>query len=241
MKQKLVVFTVAVTLVGAPVLLWAQYESSQILSALQKHLKERVVNPEKGKEPSFKIIPVSNEKEAAQGHLSLVTLECSPVEIKKKLTMETLRIHAEDVVIDSEKLMKTDDLIVKSSKHVSLSASITANQFTSFLARGKHTKDMNIKVKYVNEKLHISGNWKLLFFSGPLTTVGRLVVAKKDEIHFKVDSLQLNGIGAPRSLINKFEQSINPVVESNDLPLSPPISTVKFKGDALLISGERGK
>ncbi len=237
MKQKLVVFTIVVTWACASVSVWAQYDGSQILSALQKHLKERVVNPEKGKEPLFRIV----EKDAAHGHFSLVTLECNPVEIKKKLTMETLRIHAEDVVIDPEKLMKTDDLIVKSSKHVSLSASITAAQFTSFLSKGKHTKDMNIKVKYVNEKLHISGNWKLLFFSGPLTTVGRLVVAKKDEIHFKVDSLQLNGINAPRSLINKFEQSINPVVESNDLPLSPPISTVKFKGDALVISGERGK
>lgn len=237
MKPKVSTRMIAILTVCAPVLLWAQHERAQVLSALQKHLKERIVNPEKGKEPSFKIV----EKDAAQGHFSLVTLECSPVEIKKKLTMETLRIHAEDVVIDTEQLIKTDDLIVKSSKHLSLSASITADQFTSFLAKGKHTKNMNIKVKYVNEKLHISGNWKLAFFSGPLTTVGRLVVAKKDEIHFKVDSLKLSGINAPRSLINKFEKSINPVVESKDLPLSPPINTIKFKGDVLVIAGERGK
>ncbi|MCS6862786.1 MAG: hypothetical protein NZT92_20970 [Abditibacteriales bacterium] len=235
MKQKLVMLVVAIALVRAPVLLWAQYEGSQVLAALQKHLKQRVIHPEKGKEPVFKIV----EKDAAHGHFALVMLECNPVEIKKKLTMETLRIYAEDMVIDTDKLMKTDDLVVKSSRYLSLSASITADQFTSFLARGKHTKNMNIKVQYVNEKLHINGNWKLAFFSGPLTTVGRLVVAKKDEIHFKVDSLKLSGISAPRSIINKFEKSLNPLVESKDLPLSPPIDTVKFKGEALVIAGER--
>jgi uncharacterized protein YpmS len=118
---------------------------------------------------------------------------------------------------------------------------MTATQFTSFLAKGKHTKDMNIKVKFENEKLRVTGNWKLFLFSGPIDTVGRLVVAKNDEIHFKVESLKLNGIGAPRSLINKFEEKVNPVIDSKDLPLNPPINAVRFKGDTLVVTGERGK
>jgi hypothetical protein len=244
MKQIRVPFVViscVAVLLHAPLILWAEYEGSQILSALQKHLKERVVNPEKGREPKFKAALSTNEREASQGHFSHVALESSPVEIRKKLTLETLRIEGADVVIDPEKLIKDGDLIVKSSKHMTLSASATAQQFTSFLAKGKHTKDMKLKVTFENDKMRVTGNWKLGFLGGPINTIGRLVVAGKDEIHFKVDSLRLNGIGAPRAIINKFENSINPVVESQDLPLNPPINKVQFKGDMMTISGERGK
>lgn len=206
---------------AAPPKLDAQGQKVSI--ALAKLLKARVSSPNN----SLKINIVPTTK-ASSGAFSEITITGAPVQFKK-LRVSEFSLRAKNVQIDVPTLLKANKLRTKKST-TTLRAVITEDDLTHMLAQGRHSKAMGLKVKYVGDKLSVTGklNWTLI--NGPISGLGKLRMAPGHKVHLDILSLKLRGAEVPAFVKNQFSEKINPVIDYEDLPFNPPFKGVKVEG-----------
>ena len=140
--------------------------------------------------------------------------------------------------VDVEKLMKENDLEFVSAKSQSIHAVATPEDFSFMLAKGKDTKHMKLRVKFGDNKIHVTGNWKLYVFQGPMDLVGKFRLRNSEQVDLIVDSLKINDRSAPPSVIRQFEEKLNPLMDTSDFPFRPKLRTVKIEGQHLILSSD---
>jgi len=203
-------------------------QGQRVIAALSKFLRGRVTNPN-GK-LQLKLVPTAR---VAEGYFSEIYMAGHPAQIKK-LHLSELVMRARNVHINVPHLMQTGRLQTFTS-NTSLRAVISEGDLTNLLAKGKHSKDMGLKVKYVKhptwgDVMHVTGklNWTLI--NGPVSGYGKLKLMPGHQVHLEILSMQLRGHEVPAFIKNQFMNKVNPVVEYDDLPFRPKIKALKVQG-----------
>jgi hypothetical protein len=209
------------------------------LDAQDKRVTERLIEllGQNIKQPSgAKInLVVTPSARASEGYFSRIVMSGSPVQIKKKLRVSEFSLDARNVRVDVGALWGVSKVRTLQSQ-TKLRAVITEDDLTQLLGRGKHTKGMNLKVKYLGNKMRVTGNLNYALLSGPVDGIGTLRLAPGNQIHLDITSLKLRGVEAPGFVKNKLMGHINPVIEYQDVPFNPPFKSVKVEGNKAIIS-----
>ena len=212
----------------AKIAIAASQSGARVTQALENYLRQRITSP--GGKLELKITPSAK---ADQGYFTEVLIVARPAKIKKR-QFSLLRLRAKNVRIDTNALLRNNDLNTLSSD-TTLYAEVTSQELTKALAGGKDSSVMNLKVNFKGDLIQVSGNYNWGIFSGPFTATGKLRLASKHQIVADIQSLKINGFEAPAFIKNKFSERINPLIDYTDLPFKPPFRKLVIQGNKAIV------
>jgi hypothetical protein len=205
--------------------------AQQVTSALTTFLRKRV------KSPTGKLqLVVRPGARADAGQFSEIYIAGSPATVKK-LRVTDLAMRARNVRISVPELMKSENKSLETiSSQTSLRIVVTEKDLESMLARGKSTRTMGLRVKYLQDRMQISGNVNYAMLNGPVVGTGRLRLAADHKVYLDILSLKLNGAEAPPFIKQRFSERINPLISYDELPFRPHFKSLKFIGNKAILT-----
>lgn len=223
---------VGVGLLGAIAL--SDPSPQQVVQALEQLLRRDIINPKEANGVHIRIVPASPD-ETAKGKLQLVEIASKPAKIKG-IFLREFRGRAVEPVLNLPSLFQKGKLRTLSVKESSIEGVMDAEALEQIFATAKSTRSMNIKVQITYDgQIVLQGKLTLLSVNNPFEAVCR-VEPGKDGLYLRIEELKVNGLPAPGFLLSKLEEKVNPVVERNDLPFSPPIHTVRIHRQIIYIN-----
>jgi hypothetical protein len=219
---------------GGGVSVWAQSkpasaldaQDQRVAQALTRALRARVSSP--GRAVNIQVTPTSRSD---AGYFSQIVISGRPAKVKK-LQISELDLRARNVRVDVRHLLSTGEVRTLSSR-TTLRAVVSESDLTRLLGQGKRTRDMGLRVKYIDGgRMRVTGNLNYTLLNGPVTGIAKLRLAAGSKVHLDILSLQLRGHEVPQFVKDQFASRINPVIDYQDLPFQP-----QFKG--LSITGPR--
>ena len=196
-----------------------------------EQLLRGVIKNQNGTPISLHLSPTSL---ASRGYFSDVRITGGATRIKSLFVSE-FQLHAQNVQVDVPSLWKEGKVRTLNSQ-TRLRVVITEQDLTRMLATGKSTRDMNLKVKYVGNKMQISGNLNFPFLNGPVTGLAKLRQTSDHNVYLDILSLKLRGVEAPGFLRNQLSNRINPVIKYATVPFNPPFRTLRVVGNKAILS-----
>jgi hypothetical protein len=186
--------------------------------------------------PSGKLNLVVKPTERSNvGYFSEIVISGKPVRVKK-LQISELNLRARNVRIDVP-YMRTEGKVRTLTSSTSLRAVVTENDLTTLLGRGKHTKEMGLRVKYLGgDRMRVTGRLNYTLVNGPIVGTGRLRLMPGSKVHLVIDSLQLRGHEVPSFVKDQLSSRINPVIDYQDLPFQPRFKGLTVKGSSAILS-----
>lgn len=180
---------------------------------------------------SIQLTPTSN---AAQGYFSDVRISGGAIKLKS-LFISEFQLHSQNVQVDVPALWSEGKVETKKAQ-TQMRVVITEEDLTRMLAGSKSTKDMGLKVKYVGDKMSITGNLNYRFLNGPISGLGKLRQTSDHNVYLDILSLQLRGVEVPGFIKNQLSSRINPVINYASVPFSPPFRTLRVVGNKAILS-----
>ncbi len=196
-----------------------------------EQLLRTTIRHQNGAPIALKLTPTAR---ADQGFFSDVRISGGAVKLKSLFVSE-FQLHARNVQVDVPSLWNLGKVRTKSAQ-TSLRVVISENDLTRMLAEGKNTKDMNLKVKYVGDKMQITGVLNYRFLNGPVSGTAKLRQTSDHNVFLDILSLQLRGVEVPGFVKNQLSNRINPVVNYANLPFNPPFRSVRVVGNKAILS-----
>ncbi len=220
-------FPVAAPAAPAPVI---SPQGHRVTSQVTSLLRNLVKNPAGG---AVNISVVPNAR-AAEGYFDRISIKGAPLKFKK-LYVSEFSLDARNVKINVPDLYSVGKIRTSRST-TTLRAVISEDDLTKMLASGKSTKSMNLRVKYVGDKIHVTGNLNYGLINGPVTGLAKLRQGANHKVYLDILSLQLRGVESPGFVKDQFSNRINPVIDYQDLPFNPPFKTLKVVGNKAYLS-----
>lgn len=180
---------------------------------------------------SVQLTPTSN---AAQGYFSDVKISGGATKLKSLFVSE-FQLHSQNVQVDVPFLWSDGKVRTKKAQ-TQMRVVITEQDLTRMLAGSKSTKDMGLKVKYVGDKMSITGNLNYRFLNGPVSGLGKLRQTSDHNVYLDILSLQLRGVEVPGFIKSQLSSHINPVIKYASVPFSPPFRTLRVVGNKAILS-----
>lgn len=207
-------------------------KAQQVTAALTKFLHKKLSSPN----GSLRIVAKPGAR-ADAGYFSEVAIYGKPALLKKRMPISELQMRATNVHISPSMMLRErkPDLVTLAST-TSLRIVITENDLTQMFANGKSTANMNLKAKFLGDRLRVAGNMKLGWLNGPVVATGKMRVGADHMIYIDLLTLQLNGVEAPAALKSSFSDRLNPLISANDLPFRPIFKPLKFDGPRVIIT-----
>lgn len=202
----------------------------RVTAQVESILHNLIKNPNGG---GVNISVVPNAR-ASEGYFDRITVKGAPLKIKKLYVSEIL-LDARNVKIKVPDLF-SDKKIRTTSSITTLRAVISEDDLTKMLASGKSTKTMGLKVKYIGDKMRVTGNLNYGLINGPISGVAKLRQGANHKVYLDILSLKLRGVESPGFIKDQFSNHINPVIDYEDLPFNPPFKTLKVVGNKAYLS-----
>ena len=193
-------------------------------------LRNLVKNPNGG---GVNISVVPNAR-ASEGYFDRIVIRGAPLKFKK-LYVSDFALDARNVKVDVPALSSVKKIRTSRST-TTLRAVISEDDLTKMLASSKGTKSMGLKVKYVGDRMNVTGNLNYGLISGPVSGVAKLRQGGDHKVYLDIISLKLRGVESPGFVKNQFSNRINPVIDYQDLPFNPPFKTLKIVGNKAYLS-----
>lgn len=179
-------------------------------------------------------IQLSPTSKASQGYFSDVRISGGAIKLKSLFVSE-FQLHSRNVQVDVPTLWSEGKVRTKKAQ-TQMRVVITEQDLTRMLASSKNTKDMGLKVKYVGDKMSITGNLNYRFLNGPVSGMAKLRQTSDHNVYLDILSLQLRGVEAPGFIKNQLSSRINPVIRYANVPFSPPFRTLRVVGNKAILS-----
>jgi hypothetical protein len=212
-----------------PVTAAQKAKGQQVTAELERLLRQRVSSP--GGKLTLRLTPGAR---ADRGEFTEIFATGRPAQVRKlRITEMTLR--ARNVRISPTALLQQKEIRTLTSD-TSLRAVVTEDDLTNLLARGKHTREMGLKIKFNGDRIRVAGNFHWGWFSGPVVGVGKLRLGSNYKVYFDIVSLQLNGAEVPAFIKGKFSDRINPVIDYEDIPFRPRFKSLQFNGKSAILT-----
>jgi len=204
-------------------------QNQKVTAALTRLLEDSIASP--GGKATVTVRPTNR---ASEGYFAEIQISAKPAKVKK-LRFSEVTLLARDVRVDVASLMDEGKLKTLDSK-TRLRAVVTEADLQDALAQGKRSKEMGIKVKFLGDRVRVTGNWKFAWFSGPAVAEGKLRLTTRHKVQFDFTTVTLNGREMPQRAKDRLAAKINPLVDYEDMPFSPPFKTIKLVGDKAVVS-----
>jgi hypothetical protein len=218
----------------------AQQQAQQAQQAKARRVTAELTNFLRGKvtSRSGKLqLQIKPGARADLGQFAEIFMSGRGVQVKKKLQVTEFTMRARNVQISVAHLLRNQDKELHTFRSAtSLRAVITENDLTTSLARGKRSGSMGLRVKYLGDRLFVSGNWQMGWLNGPVEGTGRLRLAPDHKVYFDIISMKLNGAEVPVFIKNRFSQNINPLIDSDDLPFMPRFRSLRIQGTQAILT-----
>ncbi|PQV65047.1 Protein of unknown function (DUF2993) [Abditibacterium utsteinense] len=206
-------------------------QDQKVINRLSWLLNKRVKKPN-GSPINVSIVPTAR---ASEGYFSQITMSGSPAQLKKKFRVSQFNLDARNVHLDVASLWNGNRVKTFQSQ-TKLRAVITEDDLTSMLAQGGATKSMGLKIKFLGNRIGVTGNLNYALINGPINGVGQLRMAPGHKVYLDILSLKLRGVEVPGFIKNQFSNHINPVIAYEDLPFNPPFKGIKMVGKKAVLS-----
>lgn len=199
-----------------------------VTNVLRNVIKDKVSSPGSGLN-----LVIKPTAKAEQGYYQQIVISGHPVQVKK-LRVTELNLRAENVRVDVPFLLRERKVNTLAAT-TALRAVVTEDDLTNMLAQGKATSSMGMRVKYVGNRIKVTGNWHMGLFNGPISALGTLKLAPGHKVNAQIDSLKLNGSEVPQWMKTKFMEKINPVIDYTDVPFQPRFKGLKIVGNKAIL------
>lgn len=218
---------VQTTVQSAPAL---DARDKKVTAQVESILRDLIKSPT-GKPATIQISPNAR---ASEGYFDRIVIKGAPLQFKKLYVSEFL-LDARNVKVDVPALSSVRKIRTSRST-TTLRAVISEDDLTKMLRHSSGTKDMNLRVKYVGDKMRVTGNLNYPLVNGPVTGVAKLRQGANHKVFLDILSLQLRGVEAPGFVKSQLSNRINPVIDYEDLPFHPPFKTLKVVGNKAYLS-----
>jgi LmeA-like phospholipid-binding len=209
-----------------------QAKARQVTAELTNFLRRRVTSSSGNLQ-----LQVKPGARADLGQFSEISMSGRSVKVKRKLQVSEFSMRARNVQILVPYLLRSEDKELHTVRSTtSLRAVITENDLTTSLAKGKTSGSMGLRVKFLGDRIRVTGNWQLGLLNGPLSGVGKLRLAPDHKVYFDIISLKLNGAEVPAFLKTRFSENINPLIDSDDLPFMPHLRSLTIQGTRAILT-----
>ena len=215
-----------------------QIQAAPVLDAADKRVVNRVETLLKGiiQNPNggainIKLVPTDR---ASEGFFSSVTISGKPVKLKKLFVSEAY-LSAKNVRVQVPMLWGKNKIRTTKSQ-TKMRVVISEDDLTKTLSQGRHTRDMNLQVKFEGDKMRVTGQLNYTLLNGPVVGTARLRQTGDRKVFLDILSLKLRGVEVPAFVKNQFSSRINPVIDYRDLPFNPPFKTLKVVGTKAYLS-----
>ena len=205
-------------------------KDKKVAAQVEGILRNLVKNPNGG---GVNISVVPNAR-ASEGYFDRISIKGAPLQFKK-LYVSEFSLDARNVKVDVPALSSVKKIRTSRST-TSLRAVISEDDLTKMLSRSKSTKSMGLKVKYVGDKMAVTGNLNYGLVNGPVSGLAKLRRGADSKVYLDIISLKLRGVESPAFVKNQFSSRINPVIDYEDLPFSPQFKTLKVVGNKAYLS-----
>ncbi len=206
-------------------------QDKKVIDRLSWLLNKRVKKPD-GSKINISIVPTAR---ASEGYFSQIKMSGAPAQLKKKFRVSQFALDARNVRIDVASLWSVNRVKTYQSQ-TKLRAVITEDDLTSMLAQGGATKKMGLKIKFLGDKIGVTGNLNYALINGPINGIGKLRMAPGHKVYLDILSLKLRGVEVPGFIKNQFSGHINPVIAYEDLPFNPPFKGIKMVENKAVLS-----
>ncbi len=194
-------------------------------------MNKRVKRPD-GQKINISIIPTAR---ASEGYFSQVKMSGAPAQLKKRFQVSEFSLDARNVRLDVASLWNGNRVKTYSAT-TTLRAVITEDDLTTNLAKGGGTKNMGLKIRFLGDKIGVTGNLNYALINGPVSGTAKLRLAPGHKVYLDILSLKLRGVEVPGFIKNRFAGHINPIISYEDLPFNPPFKTVRMSGKKAILS-----
>ena len=196
-----------------------------------EELLRGVIKSQDGHPLSVQLSPTAR---ASQGYFSDVKIAGGATRLKS-LFVSQFQLHSQNVQVDVPALYSIGKVKTLRAQ-TQMRVIISEDDLTKMLAAGKSTKDMKLKVKYVGDKMRVTGVLNFPFLNGPIAGVAKLRQTPDHNVYLDILSMQLRGVEAPGFVKNQLSNRINPVVNYATVPFNPPFRSLKVVGNKAYLS-----
>lgn len=224
----LVVGSVISPIAAAPTL---DAQDQRVVNRLSWLLNERVKQPN-GAKIHILIVPTAR---ASEGYFAQVKMSGAPAQLKKQFQVSEFALDARNVRLDVRSLWNGNRVNTYQAT-TKFRAVISEDDLTYNLARGNSTRDMGLRVRFLGDKIGVTGNLNYALINGPVSGTAKLRLAPGHKVYLDILSLKLRGVEVPGFLKNQFSNHINPVITYDDLPFNPPFKSVQVVGNKAILS-----
>lgn len=235
-SRAVVLFVLGTTLVSPTFLAKAapaakpDAQGQKVVKRVEQLLRGIIKNQD-GTPLSIRLTPTSK---ASQGYFSEIRISGGATKLKSLFATE-FQLHAQNVQIDVPALWSEGKVRTKKAQ-TQMRVVITEQDLTKMLGNSKSTKDMGLTVKYVGDKMSITGTLNYPFVNGPISGLGKLRQTSDHNVYLDILSLQLRGVEAPGFIKNQLSSRINPVIKYATVPFSPPFRSLRVIGNKAILS-----
>ncbi len=206
-------------------------QDKRVVDRLSWLLNRRVKQPN-GSKINISIVPTARSSE---GYFAQVKMSGAPAQLKKRFQVSEFALDARNVHLDVASLWNGNRVKTYQAT-TTLRAVISENDLTTNLAKGDGTKDMGLKVRFLGDKIGVTGRLNYALINGPVSGTAKLRLAPGHKVYLDILSLKLRGVEVPGFIKNQFSNHINPIISYQDLPFNPPFKTVKMVGSRAILS-----
>lgn len=204
-------------------------QGQRVINKVRAIVNSRVSSP--GGKLTLRLVPGAHPE---RGEFSEIFAAGKPAKVKK-LQISEITLRARNVRIDVNALFKTNKIRTLQSQ-TSLRAVVTDGDLTRYLARGKSTREMNLRVTFAGKATRVTGNLNWRWLSGPVEALGRLRLGPNTKVYFDIVNLKLNGKAVPDWVKTRFSQRINPLIDYNDVPFRPQFKSLVIRGNRAILT-----
>lgn len=202
----------------------------KVTAQVQSILRDLIKTPP-GKPATIQISPNAR---ASEGYFDRIVIKGAPLRFKKLYLSEFL-LDARNVKVNVAALSSVRKIRTTRST-TTLRAVISEDDLTRMLGSSGGTKDMNLRVKYVGDKMRVTGTLNYPLVNGPVTGLAKLRQGANHKVFLDILSLKLRGVETPAFVKNQLSSRINPVIDYQDLPFQPPFKTLKVVANKAYLS-----
>ena len=183
----------------------------------------------------IKVIPFQSDYWTQRGRFQAIVISADKIE-RKSIALRNVYIKGFDVTLDIEGLYQEGDIETKSRKKTVFSARVYKDDLNKLLAL-KETSIENLHVEFEDNKLVFTGRYHFAFGHN-LRMVGVLKVENRTKINFVPTAVSVNGIPLPAGPLRSMLSKLNPLIDSNKVPLKPNIDQINIASDYVLLKGK---
>ncbi len=200
----------------------------------ENRLRKKILSKWQCRNLEFRVLPFSDPAQARNGRYQVMVLRADSVVISD-VALRNVEVKAYDVVLDLSALVRQDHFATKSQKRTTFFARVSEADLNRALTR-KKTPVENLRVALGNGTVVFTGRYKMVMGHN-LRLEGRLEIANGTQINLVPTRASVNGVPLPTGPLRTVLSSLNPLVDTRDVPMTPRLRNITVRNNEITIEG----